>query len=57
MSEEIPKRNALLGGVLLDNPVNLLYKPRTVEDSSNIIYVEHFNIVFHTMIYWVNIWL
>ena len=30
------RRNALLGGALLNDPVNLLYKPRTGEVSSNI---------------------
>ena len=36
------RRNALLGGALLNDPVNLLYKPRTGEVSSNSkVCVEH----------------
>ena len=40
------RRNALLGGVLLNDPVNLLYKSRTAEVSNNNkVCVERFGIL------------
>ena len=41
------RRNALLGGALLNDPVNLLYKPRTGEVSNNNkVCVEHLALFF-----------